>query len=232
MKVAKIMRTDVVTLRTDMAIGGAWRQMREQTLDTLPVTDPAGRLIGMLTEHDLLARLVPRTARQWWRVLVDEDDRLAAAYVKAVGATVGEVMTGACPALVPDAPIEAAAAVMRRHRLSALAVVVNDICVGLVTRPDVLTHLPWPTTALLDTVADAELECLMQEALGREVWASRHRVTVAAADGVVRLTGVVGSASERLALRALARSLPGAIRVEDHLRVQTMTSPPDPAPVI
>lgn len=217
MTVAKIMRKDTVVLRADGAIEGAWRQMREQRLDALPVTDGAGRLVGVLTEHDLLARLVPRRRPRWW-MLAAGTDRLAAAYVKTAGGTVGEVMTAPPVAVVPDASVEAAAGLMQQHAIGALPVVTNGVCIGLVTRADVLDHLSWPP-APAPGVTDAELECLMHESIQQELWTSRHRVTVEAIDGVVRLTGVVTSALERSALLAMARALPGAAGVEDRLVV-------------
>jgi hypothetical protein len=98
-------------------------------------------------------------------------------------------------------------------------VVVKDLCVGLVTRADVLDHLSWPAAAVPGTVSDVALECLMQERLQQELWTSRHGVTVGAAHAVIRLTGIVACSAERSALVAMARSIPGCAGVEDRLLV-------------
>jgi CBS domain-containing protein len=219
MNVAKIMRKDVVALRAAEGIEAAWRQMRVQKLGTLPVTDTVGRLVGVLSEHDLLVRLAPRREPGWWRAIAYEDGRLAAEYVKAVAVTVGDLMTAPPVAIVPDAALETAARLMRRHAIGALPVVVKDLCVGLVTRADVLDHLSWPAAAVPGTVSDVALECLMQERLQQELWTSRHGVTVGAAHAVIRLTGIVACSAERSALVAMARSIPGCAGVEDRLLV-------------
>jgi CBS-domain-containing membrane protein len=161
-----------------------------------------------------------------------ENDRLAADYLKAVGGTVGEIMTVAPAAIVPDASLEAAARLMQRHAIGALPVVANDICIGLLTRADVLDHLARPAAAAPGAVTDVELESLVQEAIQQELWASRYRITVDASHGVVRLTGVMTSPVERTALVAMARALPGCVGVEDRLVVLPGAGRRQPAPVI
>jgi CBS domain-containing protein len=219
MKIAKIMRKDFVALRADEAIEVAWRQMRDQRLDALPVTDASGHLMGVLTEHDLLARLAPRVAPRWWDAMLHGTDQLAADYVKAVGVTVGEVMTSPPVATAPDDHVEAAAELMQRHAIGALPVVADGVCVGLLTRAEVLEHLSWPTTTAPGTVTDAELEQSMRTGIERDLWISRHRVQVEARHGTLRLTGVVASPAERAALMAMARAVPGCAGVENRLLV-------------
>ena len=101
MTIAKIMRTDVVALHAEEVIEVAWRQMRDQRFTELPVVDSKGRLVGVLTEHDLIARLAPRRMPRWWVAIFGESDRLAADYLKSAGVTVGDLMTGrrsrSCP---------------------------------------------------------------------------------------------------------------------------------------
>jgi CBS domain-containing protein len=234
MTIAKIMRTGVVAVRTDDVIEVARRRMRDQSFSELPVVDPTGHLVGVLSEHDLLARLAPRRMPRWWTMIFGENNRLAADYLKAVGVTVGDLMTVSPVAIVPDASVETAADLMRRHTLGALPVVVNDVCLGLVTRTDVLDHLAWPAVEGPGrvTVTDAELECLMHEAMQQELWTSRHRVTVDAMHGIVRLTGVVANAVERSALVGMARALPGCVGVENRLVVLSVAGRRQPAPVI
>jgi CBS domain-containing protein len=128
-------------------------------------------------------------------------------------------MTLAPVTIAPDAPVQAAAALLRRHAIGALPVVADDVCIGVVTRADVLDHLSWPTAALPDTVTDAELEHAMRGGIEQEPWAGTHPVTVEAIRGIIRLTGVVASPVERSAMLAMARSIAGCAGVEDRLIV-------------
>jgi len=226
MRVEKIMRKDVLALRVEEAIDAAWRRMRDHRIEALPVTGPAGHLVGHLTEKDLLARLAPRRSTGWWATIWATTDQLAADYMKTVGVTVGDIMTTTPLVVVaPDATIEEAAALMRKHDIGALPVVADEVCLGIVTRAEVLDHLSWPTAALPRPRNDVELELAMREGIERELWASKHPVTVMARDGVVRLTGVVTSPVERAALLAMARSLAGSADIEDRLLVLPRTAP-------
>lgn len=233
MTVDKIMRRDVVALNASESIDAAWQQMRGQELAALAVTDRTGHLVGVLAEQDLLARLAPRRARRWWTGLFDDKDRLAADYVKAVGVTVGELMTGAPVTVTPDTSIEEAATLMSRHAIGVLPVVAEDhVYLGLVTRAIILDHLAWPTPASPGTVSDAEIESLMQEGIQQELWASRHLITVDVDHGTIRLTGVAKSPAEKSALLAMARSAHGCVGVEDRLLVLRSPGRRLPAPVI
>jgi CBS domain-containing protein len=233
MRVEKIVRKDVLGLRAEETIDAGWRRMREHRLPALHVTDPTGRLVGQLTERDLLARVAPCRSSRWWAMISGATDRLAADYMKAVGLTVGDVMAVTpLTTIAPDATIQEAAALMRRHDIAALPVVADDVCIGIVTRADILDHLSWPTAAPPGTGGDVELERAMREGIESEAWASRHPITVEAHNGVIRLTGVAGSPIERAALLAMARSLAGCVGVEDRLVVRLRTGPCHAAPVI
>jgi len=48
--------------------------MLDHELGEVPVVDTNGRLLGMLTEGDLIARRIPRRARRWWEVVLRRCD--------------------------------------------------------------------------------------------------------------------------------------------------------------
>jgi CBS domain-containing protein len=219
MTVAELVRKDVAMLHEGDTIDAAWQMMRKQQLAELPVTDPAGHLVGVLTEHDLLVRLAPRRPVRWWTTVFRDRDDLAADYVRAVGSSVADVMRAAPVAIVPDASIETAASLMSRHALGSLPVVTDQACIGIVTRTDVLDHLAWPVAAVPEPVPDAEIERLMDEAILQELWASRHMVTVKSVQGTIQLTGIVRTPRERSALLAMAHAVPGCAGVENRLVV-------------
>jgi CBS domain-containing protein len=232
MRVEKIVRKDVLGLRTDETLDVAWRRMRDHAVLALHVTDSTGRLVGQLSERDLLARMAPCRSSRWWAMVSGATDRLAADYMRTVGLIVGDVMTTSpLRTIAHDATIEEAAALMRRDDVAVVPVIADDTCIGIVTRADVLDHLSWPTPTIPGPVQDAELERAMREGIESESWASSHPITVEAHHGVIRLTGVAGSPIERAALLAMARSL-GSAGVEDRLIVLSRTGRHHTAPVI
>src|SRR2546427_3997670 len=107
--VEKIMRRDIVAVRADEPIVKAWRSMVEQGLSGVPVVDANGQLIGIVTEGDLVGRLIPRRTPRWWDVMLRDREALARDYRNAVGTTVADVMTSAPVSIAPNASVGAAA---------------------------------------------------------------------------------------------------------------------------
>ena len=225
MNVDKLMRKDIAPLRPEDAIVTGWRAMRDQRLGGLPVADADGHLVGMLTEADLIVRRMPRPTPRWWQFEFYDSERLADDYRKAVGVTVGDVMTRETVAVGPEYSPEAAAVVMHEHALRVLPVVADDRVVGVVTCADLIDDLAWPSQAAGSPAADAELVEAMQQRLDEQAWTSRHRVHVWADQGVVSLCGLVESETERAALLAMARAIVGCAAVEDHLLVRRELPP-------
>jgi predicted transcriptional regulator len=172
-------------------------------------------VVGVLTEHDLIARLGPRRRRPWWHLLVDTE-QLAREYRKATGSTVGDVMT--CPPVTvsPAASLEAVVRLFAAADVDLVPVISAGRLIGIVGRRDLAEGLS-KRPAAPSGRADAELVAEMQERMEQETWIPRLRPTVEARDGVLTLWGVVGSDAEKTALIAMARAIPGCKTIEDHL---------------
>jgi CBS-domain-containing membrane protein len=184
------------------------------------VADANGHLVGMLTETDLIGRWFPRPRARWWQFDFCDSERLADDYRKAVGITVGDVMTRQTVAVGPEDSTETAAVLMHQRALSVLPVVALGHVVGILTRGDLIDGLAWPVDAPDSAAPDAELVRVMQERMDEAAWTSKHRVHVQADRGVLSLCGLVDSQAERAALLAMARTIAGCTAVEDHLLVR------------
>jgi CBS-domain-containing membrane protein len=213
-----VMRRGVVAVGADAPIDKAVRLMLDQRLGAVPVVDTNRRLVGFLTEGDLIARRMPRRSLRWWEVLLHDDaETLAGEYRKAFGTSVGEVMTPTRVSVSPDAPLEEVAALMREHGVRAVPVVVaHDELVGVVTSAEVIEGLADRSEAGAAMASDVELEREMRRRMQSEPWLSTQNILVQAEGGIVSLHGLVGSEAERSALATMARAIPGCRGVDVH----------------
>jgi CBS-domain-containing membrane protein len=213
--VADVMVREVTPISPDTAIHEATRLLREEGLPGLPVVDSKGCMVGVLSEHDLIARLAPRRRRPWWHLFV-ETEQLAREYRKATGMTVGDVMTCSPTSVSPETSLEAVVCLFDAAEVDLVPVVSAGRLVGTVGRRDLAEGLS-TRPAAPGRRADAALVADMQERMERETWIPRLRPTVEARDGVLTLWGVVGSDAEKAALITMARAVPGCRAIGDHL---------------
>ena len=109
MRVEDVMTKDVITVGPDVSVHKAARLMSDHGVSGLPVLDTLGTVIGIVTEGDLILREAGPRVRHWWQRLFADPDALAREYQKAVGTTVGEVMTRAVVTVSPYLGVDGAA---------------------------------------------------------------------------------------------------------------------------
>jgi len=143
------MERDVVTVRPDADVESLLRLMRQHELPGVPVTDETGRLVGIVTEHDLILRdedadlHLPHHIDLWGGVIFLEsvkhyEERLR----RAFAAEVSDMMTPDPITVGPDAPVEQAAKLIAERKHNRLPVVdAEGKLLGVVTRVDVLEAL-------------------------------------------------------------------------------------------
>jgi CBS domain-containing protein len=139
MRVTDVMTPMPVTTNASASIDEAAWVMLEYGVGGLPVMH-YGRLVGVITQGDLVERFVPRERVRWWRVLI-EHERLARECQRVRGATVGEVMSRPALVVAADDAIEVAAALLHAHAIGRLPVMDHGGLIGIVTHSDLLRRL-------------------------------------------------------------------------------------------
>ena len=220
MNAADVMTRNVVTVGADASIGQAIALMLDHRLSGLPVVDGSGKVVGMLTEGDLLRRAETQTERQRprWLELLLGPSRLANEYVRTHGRKVGEIMTEDVVSVAEDTPLAEIVQLMERRRIKRLPVLRGDALVGIVTRADLMRALGQlvdkePISASDD---DEIQKCVLAE-LARTAWAPRAGITVVVTDGIVELDGAITNEKAREAVRVAAENVPGVKSVRDRL---------------
>jgi CBS domain-containing protein len=141
-QVREIMTIAPVTVGESTPVVEVARQLLAHQLPGLPVVDPQGRVLGMVTEEDLIMRnanlrlphfltildaLIPTDAHEF-----DEEVR------RMLATSAAEVMTSRPPIVSPDDDVADAATLMVEHHLNPVPVVENERVVGLLTRRDIV----------------------------------------------------------------------------------------------
>lgn len=219
MKAADIMVKDVVTTGPEASVQELATLMLERRISGLPVVDGGGRLLGIVSEGDLIRRPEIDTDRVklgWLRLLLSDEAR-ARDFVKSHGRKAREVMTQPAISVAADAPLAEVVRLMARHRIKRLPVVDKGRLVGLVTRTDLLRAVAARQAVAPADVKDEELRARIDAMLREEDWAASAVVYVQVEKGVAQLWGTVESQEQREALILAVRGVPGVKDVQPHL---------------
>ena len=186
MRTCDVMSSPVVSVPPDASLKKVAATLVEHGINAVPVVDAGDRLIGIVSEADLLS----------------PDTGLGRGPAPAGPRTAAEVMRQSVYTLTGDTDATAAARLMLRHRLKSVPVVVGERVVGMVARRDLLRLI-----ARGDDDVQADLDRRLKEEIE-----ALQRLAVRVADGVVTIDAVAGPHARRL-LEGLARTVPGVVEV-------------------
>jgi len=131
MLVQELMSSKPVTVTADTSVPEALRIMRERKVRRLPVLDHHGKMVGIVSDKDLLyASPSPATTLAIWEI----SDLLAKLKVE-------KVMTREVVTVSGDVPLEEAARIMTDRRIGGLPVMDGENLVGIITETDLFKAL-------------------------------------------------------------------------------------------
>ena len=191
MRAKDIMSSPVTTVTGDTSLKDAAKILVTHEISALPVVDWCDKLIGILSEADIVpleftpdprAQMIPVTGR-----------------VEAH--TVEEAMTREVVALPEDASISWIASLMLEKHIKRIPIVSGEFVVGIVSRRDLLRVL---------IRSDAQISSDLRTLLDREVSIGAYRVEVT--NGAVTLAGS-GDQMSRKSAELLAWTVPGVVEV-------------------
>ena len=127
MLVRERMSTKPVTITADMSITEALRVMRQNQVRRLPVLDNEDRMVGIVSEKDLLyASPSPATSLSIYEM-----------HYLLSRLRVTELMTADVVTVTPDTPLEEAARIMADNKIGGLPVMEGGRLVGIITETDI-----------------------------------------------------------------------------------------------
>jgi CBS domain-containing protein len=220
MRAVDIMTKNVISVSPEATVREAARLLAENHISGMPVLDDEGRLLGMLTEGDLLHRAEIGTKtrrRSWWLEWLASNRELAEIYVKENARRVRDVMTTQVVSVGESTPVREIADLMERHGIKRVPVTYEGELLGIVSRANLIKVLamgPKEISAEVEA-SDREIREAVLHELARHRWAAALE-DVMVSNGVVHLWGVVTSQAQARGICVAVQSVPGVKSVEDH----------------
>ncbi|TDA68729.1 MAG: CBS domain-containing protein [Clostridia bacterium] len=135
-RIGEVMKSPVITCTPDTSLKEAARILLEKNIHCLPVLGEGGKLVGIVTESDLMFQFSPGTSGDPFGGL------LARRKGKKGGQRVGEIMTKRVVTVHPEDPIKKAINLMLKHGYGRIPVVdLDGLLVGIVAHKDILEFI-------------------------------------------------------------------------------------------
>jgi CBS domain-containing protein len=204
--VGDVMTRRVIALHEDAQYKYIATVLRRYRVSACPVIDEDGRVIGVVSEADMLYKqtdppMPPGLHRLDWRLHE---------HTKATAMTAGELMTTPAVVILPTVPVATAAKVMQDRQLKRLPVVDADEClIGIVTRSDVLSVFERSDEEIWDEVVKVMVD--------EEFALDPASLKITVRSGVVTLGGQIDQRGTALKLLGRVRHTEGVVGVRDRL---------------
>ncbi|MFK0110019.1 CBS domain-containing protein [Streptomyces sp. NPDC091217] len=213
-KVGSVMTADVVHASYGTPFKEVARLLADHRISGLPVLDDDDKVIGVISETDLMARQAaapdPLQGKHHTLPLGPLTRGARRQAGKASARTAGELMSEPPVTVYAEDTIVAAARTMAARHVERLPVLdVENRLVGIVTRRDLLKVFLRPDAEIRTEVVD--------EVLVRALWLPPRTVEVSVAEGVVTLTGHMERKAEAEIAVSMTRQIDGVVDVVDEL---------------
>ena len=222
MRATDVMMTRVITADENATVPEAAKLLAEHGVSAVPVVDTDDRVIGMVSEGDLLHRAEIGTERRrsWWLEMMSSTNRLAGEYIKSHSGKVKDVMTRDVLSVTEDTPVADIAVLLETNRIKRVPVLRDGKLVGIVSRANLVRALAMTISeeANEGEVDDRSIREKLLAELKAQKWAEVSPANVTVKDGVVHLWSSYLSEEEKRALVVAAENISGVWRVEDHMR--------------
>jgi CBS domain-containing protein len=224
MKARDVMVSPVITLKPSATVREAAKLFLERRISAAPVVEDQSKVVGIVSEGDLLHRVEAGTERQrpWWLRALMSETNVAEDYIKAHARKVVDVMTRDVITVSPDTPLHEVAALLESKAIKRVPVVSNGQLVGIVSRANLIQAIASAGKGLDVPISDTRIREQLLTHLNKQPWAHTVLLNITVNGGVVDLWGTTRSDIEKKAIRVAAEAMPGVRAVNDHLTVEKM----------
>ncbi len=222
MQARDVMHSPVITLKPTGSVKEAARLFLKHRISAAPVINDQGKLVGIVSEGDLIHRseIGTEQRRSWWLILIAEDEDLVRDYIKTHSKRVADVMTRNVVTAAPDTPLNEIAIMLEKNAIKRVPIVRDGQLVGIVSRANLVQAVATSGSKLDIPLSDATIREKLLADLNRQCWANTGLLNVTVNDGVVDVWGITNSETERKAIRVAAEAAPGVRAVNDRMIVR------------
>ena len=141
-----IMTSEVITVSPEMPVEQLAKLFWEKRISGAPVMDGDGKLVGVVTESDLIDQAkrlhIPTAIAVLEAVIYLERGRKVEEELnKMAGSTVNDICTHEPATVAPDTPLDEIATIMAEKHLHTLPVMESGRLVGVVGKADIIRAL-------------------------------------------------------------------------------------------
>jgi CBS domain-containing protein len=226
MNAADVMMLNVITVSADVDVRDVAKILVTNRISAVPVVDEQGKLVGIISEGDLVRR--PEIGNEkplsWWLDPLNTKGALADEFIRSHSRKVSDVMTRDVVTAKPDDSLGHIADLLEKYRIKRVPIVSGERIVGIVSRANLVQAL----ASLVEkrekrtestSASDAKLRSILFARLQQAPRTGRSLPNVFVHNGIVQLWGAVDSEADRKVTRVAVEATPGVCRVIDNLIV-------------
>lgn len=221
MRAAQVMSPDVLSIPADATVFDAAEALVGAGVSAMPVVDGTGRMLGIVSEADLMRRAEIGTEphKSWLQRMFSDDVTAAKEYVGLHARRVTDVMTSTVVTVDEDDTLGHVADLMARHKVKRVPVLSGTRVVGIVSRANLLRALlSRETEPSASGRSDEQIRRDVEAAVAGQPWTSPWPVNIVVNSGVVHFWGFVQSEAALEAYRVAAENVEGVGKVKNHMR--------------
>ncbi|MBE0489298.1 MAG: CBS domain-containing protein [Halomonas sp.] len=217
MQAADVMTQNVITVSPDSEVSEIATLLLEHGISAVPVVDGGGKVLGIVSEGDLMGRVENDASRRksWWLRLFAGQD--AADYVKSHGRRASEVMTKDPITIDEEMPLHKISRLLEKYHIKRVPVVRDDKLVGIVSRSNLLRGFSVVASEASVTADDREIREAIHKEVDENTGVMVDRINIIVSEGKVQLWGLVENQQEKMAVQVAAENTPGVTAVDNNL---------------
>jgi CBS domain-containing protein len=210
MKVCEVMTSPAIMVRPETPFREIAAKLLDNDISGMPVVDADDRLVGVISEADLIERQISGYRRRMASVLADHLHGRDTIRIRKVGGlTAAELMTPRPDTVAPGDQLAEAARRMLVGGCKRLPVVADGVVVGVVSRHDFLRPFVRPDAGIA-----ADVRQLLADPFRID---EDHGIQPSVAAGVVTLCGTVRRATDVEIVEHEVERIAGVVAVDNQL---------------